>query len=137
MGVLLVTLLVVVARTPRPTESSASSTASRAVGEPAWPVPDGEATAVVEVLNGTGRAGLARTATRLLRSRGIDVVSYGNADSSAQSVILLRRGSQARARAVLHALGTGAIQVALDSTRHVDVTVILGSDFHPRMPLHP
>jgi len=116
---------------------SVASSGSAAVTDLAWPVPNGSTSAVVEVLNGTGRAGLARTATRLLRSHGIDVVGYGNGDSSGTTRVLLRRGDERRARLVVRALGTGSIVSQPDSTRRVDVTVILGDDFHPEMPLHP
>lgn len=114
-----------------------SSTAARVVSEPAWPIPDGRETAVAEVLNGTGRTGLARMATRLLRSHGIDVITYGNGDSSARTLILVRRGNQRRARLVRSALGVGEIREEPDSTRRVDVTVLLGTDFAPELPLHP
>ena len=117
--------------------SVASLTAARAPGELAWPVPDGKRTAVVEVLNGTGRAGLARAATRLLRSQGIVVVNYGNTDSVAQTTLLVRRGVRDRARVVARALGAGQIREAPDSLRGVDVTVLLGHDFNEPMPLHP
>ena len=92
---------------------------------------------MVEVLNGTGRAGLARAATRLLRSHGIDVVNYGNTDSVPQTALLVRRGDRDRARAVARALGAGQIREAPDSLRGVDVTVLLGHDFSESMPLHP
>lgn len=124
----------------RPVRSPAaapSATAARVVAEPAWPVPDGEETAVAEVLNGTGRSGLARLGARLLRSHGIDVITYGNGDSSAQTLILVRRGNQRRARLVRSALGVGEIREEPDSTRRVDVTVVLGTDFAPALPLHP
>jgi hypothetical protein len=116
---------------------SPATTAARVIAEPAWPVPDGSETAVVEVLNGTGRAGLARTAARLLRSRGIDVLTYGNGDSAAKTIVLVRRGDQRRGRLVSRALGVGEVRDAPDSTRRVDVTVILGHDFAPELPLHP
>lgn len=113
------------------------SAASDEVARLAWPVPNGSTSAVVEVLNGTGRAGLARTATRMLRSHGIDVVGYGNGDSSGTTQVMIRRGDARRARLVVRALGTGAIVSEPDSTRRVDVTIILGDDFHPEVPLHP
>jgi hypothetical protein len=105
----------------------------------AWPVP-GETGPVVtaEVLNGTGRTGLARIGTRLLRSRGIDVIASGNADAPAVDTrILLRRAAPEAAEAVRRALGIGAVETAIDSTRRLDVTVILGQDFVPVTPLHP
>ncbi|HET7603735.1 MAG TPA: LytR C-terminal domain-containing protein [Gemmatimonadales bacterium] len=112
-------------------------TAARPPASLAWPVPDGEETAVVEVMNGTGRRGLARTAARQLRSHGIDVVGYDNADSTAETLLLVRRGDERRARVVARALGTGKIRQVPDTTRQVDVTVVLGDDFRPQDELHP
>jgi hypothetical protein len=92
----------------------------------------------VEVLNGTRRQGAARTATRMLRRSGLDVVFLGNADSlSPATRILARRGDSVRARYVASALGTGAVMVEIDTFRRVDVSVILGDDFQPELELHP
>src|SRR3954466_5705008 len=92
----------------------------------------------VEVLNGTQRQGAARTATRMLRRNGLDVVFLGNADSlSPGTRVVARRGDSARARYVAAALGAGAVTVELDTFRRVDVSVILGDDFRPRLEIHP
>jgi hypothetical protein len=99
-------------------------------------VPRGRVT--VEVLNGTRRQGAARTATRMLRKRGLDVVFFGNADSVAQATLVVaRRGDLERARYVAAALGTGLVIDESDTLRRVDVSVILGEDFRPRLPVHP
>jgi LytR cell envelope-related transcriptional attenuator len=106
------------------------------------PGEDGSRT-VVEVLNATGRGGLARIATRVLRRAGIDVVSYGNADADAgrgdSTRILVRRGDRAAGERVRRALLVGTVLVRPDSTRLVDVSVLLGADFAARAPLelHP
>lgn len=93
---------------------------------------------MVEVLNGTRRQGAARTATRMLRQRGLDVVFLGNADSIAESTrVIVRRGDPGRAAYVAHALGAGKVVVETDTFRRVDVSVILGDDFRPRLPIHP
>jgi hypothetical protein len=93
---------------------------------------------VVEVLNGTRRQGAARAATRLLRYRGLDVVFLGNADSlSRVTQVLIRRGDPDRARFVSAALGGGKIGIETDTLRRVDVSVILGDDFRPKLELHP
>jgi hypothetical protein len=92
----------------------------------------------VEVLNGTQRQGAARTATRILRSHGLDVVFLGNADSLADSTrVIVRRGDPERARYVAAALGAGKVVVETDTFRRVDVSVILGEDFRPKLELHP
>jgi LytR cell envelope-related transcriptional attenuator len=93
---------------------------------------------VVEVLNGTRRQGAARTATRILRRSGLDVVFLGNADSmSVFTRVIARRGDSLRARYVAAALGTGAVGVEIDTFRRVDVSVILGEDFRPKLEVHP
>lgn len=92
----------------------------------------------VEVLNGTQRQGAARTATRMLRRSGLDVVFLGNADSTAPLTrILARRGDSVEAKYVAAALGAGAVMVEIDTFRRVDVSVILGEDFRPRLEVHP
>jgi hypothetical protein len=108
---------------------SAETTVSRTA-------PQGRIT--VEVLNGTRRQGAARTATRVLRREKLDVVFLGNADSLADSTLVVaRRGDSARARYVAAALGMGAVRVETDTFRRVDVSVILGDDFRPRVDPHP
>jgi hypothetical protein len=104
----------------------------------AYPVPVIQGRVTVEVLNGTRRQGAARTATRMLRSEGIDVVFLGNADSTAGATrVLARRGDVDRARYVASVLGAGTVKVETDTFRRVDVSVILGDDFRPTLPLHP
>jgi hypothetical protein len=102
----------------------------------AVPAPEGRVT--VEVLNGTRRQGAARTATRMLRRQGLDVVFLGNADSVADSTrVIVRRGDPARAHYVAQTLGAGKVVVETDTFRRVDVSVILGDDFRPRLAIHP
>jgi hypothetical protein len=101
-------------------------------------IPNTESRITVEVLNGTGRSGLARTATRTLRQRGLDVVFLGNADSAHDSTqVLVRRGDSLAGGRVAEALGFGRVIGAPDTMRRVDVTVILGDDYRPVLPLHP
>jgi hypothetical protein len=104
----------------------------------AFPVPSPTGRVIVEVLNGTGRQGAARTATRMLRRQGLDVVFLGNADSLAEMTrVIVRRGDPSRARYVAQALGAGKVEVETDTLRRVDVSVILGEDFRPRLSIHP
>ncbi|HXF95685.1 MAG TPA: LytR C-terminal domain-containing protein [Gemmatimonadales bacterium] len=95
----------------------------------------------VEVLNATDRGGLARAATATLRRAGLDVVYFGNAapaGAGADSTrILVRRGDRDRGERVRRALGVGVVTVQLDSTRLLDVSVLLGADFSPRLEVHP
>lgn len=111
-------------------------------GRHAFPVPGERGRrVVVEVLNASGRTGLARSATRVLRRAGIDVVYFGNAPGSAErrdsTRILLRRGEVSAARRVRDALGVGTIVEAPDAELLLDVSVLLGADFSPPGDLHP
>lgn len=121
---------------PGPGRQGASAEPAR-TGQLAWPVPGTRDSIEVEVLNGTDRDGLAVDVTRLLRSRGIDVVAIGNAPSSEVTRVLARRGNGEAAQRVARALGQGQPELAPDSLRFVDVTVIIGSDFSTELPLHP
>lgn len=89
----------------------------------------------VEVLNGSGRPGLARQAMGRLRDAGFDVVYFGNAPAfdHEQTVVLERvEGYGEAARAVAETLGTGIVQSAPDATLHLEITVILGRDWPPQ-----
>jgi hypothetical protein len=98
----------------------------------AFDIPSAEHRIIVEVLNGSGRTGLARLGTRRLRRMGLDVVYFGNADSVVDSTrIVVRRGDAAVGAQVRQALGTGRIGSKPDSLRRVDVSVILGPDYRP------
>jgi hypothetical protein len=85
----------------------------------------------IEVLNASGRAGLARAATDRLRGGGFDVVFFGNAAgfSGDSTLVLDRTGDDAVARAVARYLGTSNVRTQRDSTLLVDATVILGRDW--------
>jgi len=108
--------------------------------EHAFPVPGDRGDAItVEVLNATGRAGLARGATRILRREGIDVVFYGNASGPAldSTRILVRRGPVSAGEQVRRALGVGVVVVAPDTTLLLDASVLLGADFRGPVELYP
>jgi hypothetical protein len=103
----------------------------------AYPVPAPGKRIRVEVLNGTRRPGFARTATRVLRERGLDVVFFGTGPDADSTRIFVRRGDPGQGRDVVEALGVGRVVVEPDTLRRVDVSVLLGSDWRPRLPLHP
>jgi hypothetical protein len=88
---------------------------------------------VVEVLNATGNAGLARVATGRLRDAGFDVVYYASDTSRTldSTQVLVRRGEARNAELVREALGVGLVGSAPDPGRLVDVTVRIGADFLP------
>jgi hypothetical protein len=74
----------------------------------------------------------------MLRRQGLDVVFLGNADSMTDSTrVVARRGDLERARYVAAALGGGKVLVETDTLRRVDVSVVLGEDFRPRLQFHP
>ena len=92
----------------------------------------------VEVLNGTGQRGLARTATRVLREAGFDVVYFGTVgDTVRLTQALARRGDSTRAGQVARALGAAVVRIAVDTLLRVDVTVLLGADYKPPPGIRP
>jgi hypothetical protein len=98
------------------------------------PIPGDRGPAItVEVLNANGRAGDARIGTQRLRRAGIDVVYFGNAGENGldSTRIIVRRGVEKAGERVRAALGQGRVEVQLDSTKLLDVSVLLGLDFHP------
>lgn len=112
-------------------------------GANGYPIPGDRSPAItVEVLNASGRAGDARVGTRLLRRAGIDVVYFGNAGENGldSTRIIVRRGSEKVGQRVRAALGQGRIEMELDSSKLLDVSVLLGADFSPpgaRLDFHP
>ncbi len=106
------------------------------------PIPgDGGDRLTVEVLNASGKAGLARSGTRVLRQAGIDVVFFGNAPAAVAVLdstrIVVRRGTSAAGERIRRALGVGRVTAQLDSTKLLDASVFLGADFAPRLQFHP
>lgn len=96
----------------------------------AFDIPAGGRGIVVEVLNGSGRSGLARLGARRLRRVGFDVVYFGTADTRVDTTqVLVRRGDADNGGRVRNALGAGRVVTRIDTLRRVDVTVILGPDF--------
>ena len=83
----------------------------------------------VEVLNGGGKSGLAKLATEQLRDAGFDVVQFGNTSATAKSYVLDRVGKLGLARDAAHAIGIADARTAIDTTRYVDATVVLGKDW--------
>lgn len=86
----------------------------------------------VEVLNATRVRGLARHATLFLRDRGFDVVEVGTTTARESTLVLDRSNHPGYAQRVAQALG-GAPRVELrpDTSRYLDVTVLLGTSWRP------
>lgn len=93
----------------------------------------------VEVLNTTDTRGLARRATLVLRDAGFDVVYFANGNGPGDSTrVLDRSGHPDRARRVAKALGSARVESRPDSSLQLDVTVLLGADWHPpAKPFYP
>jgi len=93
------------------------------------------------VLNASGRPGVARAATRVLREAGIDVVGVGNAGGGTGHLdstrIVIRQGPASNGERVRRALRVGRVVIEPDSTRLLDVSVFVGSDFAPPLEFHP
>ncbi len=91
----------------------------------------------VQVLNASGRPGLAREATRVLRDRGFDVKEFGNGQGFPpdSSVVLDRVGRMEVARQVADAVGIRRVTARPDSNLYLDATVVLGRDWSvPKVP---
>jgi hypothetical protein len=94
----------------------------------------------VQVLNATSVRGLARRATLHLRDRGFDVLEIGTSTEQLDSTLVLdRSGKPDLARRVADALGPGTrVETRPDSSRYLDVTVLLGRAWRPPAePFYP
>jgi hypothetical protein len=93
----------------------------------------------VEVLNATRVRGLARRATMHLRDRGFDVVNVGTSREARDSTLVLDRSGHAEwAALVALALGGARVEQAPDSSRYLDVTVLVGATWRPPAePFYP
>lgn len=104
----------------------------------AYPIPGAAHALKIEVLNGTGRTGLARAATRQLRQGGFDVVYYGETPTPVTvSQVIGRRVDADAARPVARALRVDSVRSLRDASRRVDVSVWLGPDYRPPAEIHP
>jgi LytR cell envelope-related transcriptional attenuator len=96
---------------------------------------------VVEVLNSSGVAGLARRATFLLRDRGFDVVGWGNDPRGrrGESLITDYSNKPEAAERAARVLGGAKIVRGKDSLdRGLDLTIRLGSGYKPPVEsFHP
>jgi len=93
----------------------------------------------VEVLNATDTRGLARQAMFALRDAGFDVVFHGNTTERRDSTEILDRSGHANwAALAAKAMRGGRVLQQPDSSRFVDLTVLVGRSWTPpRLPLHP
>lgn len=94
----------------------------------------------VQVVNTTRTRGLARRATHLLRDQGFDVVDMVTGGPPRDTTIVLdRSGHPEWAGRVAKLLGPAArMEARPDSSHYLDITVLLGSRWHPAAePLDP
>jgi hypothetical protein len=93
----------------------------------------------VQVLNTTNTRGLARRATRLLRDRGFDVVEFGTVGPTIDTTVVLDlSGHPEWAESVSRIMAPARTRARRDSSRYLDVTVLVGSTWRPPAePLYP
>ncbi len=92
----------------------------------------------VEVLNATAVRGLARRATMYLRDRGFDVVAIGTTSNTRAKTLVLDRSGNAEFAALVGRAFDAPVEQRHDSSRYLDVTVLVGSDWRPpRLPFYP
>jgi hypothetical protein len=92
----------------------------------------------VEVQNATTTRGLARQATLYLRDRGFDVVAFGNASEQRDSTLVLDRSGHADWAALVAAAMKARVESRPDTSRYLDVTVLVGGDWRPpALPFYP
>jgi LytR cell envelope-related transcriptional attenuator len=122
-------------QTPSGTKAPAASAAA-SLHEPKWAA---GTRITVEVLNATKVRGLARRAAITLRDQGFDVVSTGtNRDPFDSTQVLDRTGHREWAVRAAKAMGGATVLVRPDSSRDVDLTVLIGASWHPpSQPFYP
>jgi hypothetical protein len=93
----------------------------------------------VQVLNATSTRGLAQRATDHLRDRGFDVVEIGTNREKMDSTLILDRSNHPDwAKRVAAAMGDAPVLTRPDTSRYLDVTVLIGGDWRPpAQPYHP
>lgn len=93
----------------------------------------------VQVLNGSKVRGLARRATMLLRDRGFDVVETGTINDARDTTLVLDvSGHPDWANRVAKLFPPSRVQARPDSSRYLDVVVVLGATWRPpAQPFYP
>ena len=93
----------------------------------------------VQVLNATRVRGLGRRAMLYLRDQGFDVVEVGTTTAVRDTTLVLDRSRHPEwARNVATSLGAAQIETRPDTSRYLDVTVLVGSSWRPpAQPFYP
>lgn len=86
----------------------------------------------VEVLNGSGTAGLANKLAEQLKDKGFQVVKVGNADSFnySETQILDRTGKKSLVREINTLVGSSSSQKFVQNSANSDITIIIGKNFN-------
>jgi predicted RNA-binding protein with EMAP domain len=84
----------------------------------------------IELLNGSGRSGLAGELASYLRDGGFDVLEVSNADRADYRATLVVNRTEATepGKVVAEYLGTRHVIQQISSQEMIDVTVIVGRD---------
>jgi hypothetical protein len=100
--------------------------------------PDGQRVRV-QVLNSTKTHGLARRATFVLRDRGFDVVETGTISTEHDTTLIYDlSGHPEWATRVARAFAPARVMTRSDSSRYLDIAVVLGSTWRPPSePFYP
>lgn len=90
----------------------------------------------LEVLNGTGEPGAARSVGEFLIALGYDVVAFENADHFEYRIthVIDRAGRGDQIVEVAELLGADSVAVGIDPDLHLDATIILGADWRDLVP---
>ena len=93
----------------------------------------------VQVLNATHVRGLGRRAMLYLRDQGFDVVEVGTTSALRDTTLVLDRSRHPEwAKNVATSLGDARIEARPDTSRYLDVTVLVGSSWRaPAQPFYP
>lgn len=86
----------------------------------------------LNILNATGKKGLASKARIYLRKIGFDVVEIGNYDTELDSSLVIDRlGDKTSSFKLSRAIGLNEnkIQTVIDSSLYLRATLVLGKDF--------
>jgi hypothetical protein len=89
----------------------------------------------IQVLNGCGSIGAAKTVTDYLRAKKFDVKDVGNAKTGnyKETLVVSRIKDQTIAQQVAQALGIHAVILIRNGDEMYDVTVFVGEDFKERV----
>ncbi len=113
--------------------------ARRNLGHAAKPADRNGQRVRVQVLNATRVRGLGRRAMLYLRDQGFDVVEVGTTNHLQDTTLVLDRSRHPEwARNIATSLGGARVETRPDTSRYLDVTVLVGSSWRPpAQPFYP